>query len=143
MDKLPSKIVVKRLRAVQEQILKEPRQFQMTFFYHSADSMMNDSAPVPNCGTAACLVGWLIALDEKTTPKQASETITPNEIWRRASRLLELKGRKRLRDKRLRSLSSTGHWPLEFNERWNHRKNANQAARIAVARINYFIKTGI
>src|SRR5207249_11499573 len=63
------------LLKVKEQILKEPRQFVIRAWYSKhpidKDGSLWVGVEVPNCGTAACIAGWAIALYDKTSPLHA------------------------------------------------------------------------
>lgn len=135
-----SKINVRLLRAIQRQIAKEPRQFIMSSWFKKDDSY-------PNCGTAACVAGWAIAVSRKKTPLQAaislspgfsaSEYLSPQSVVRispRAGRLLGLD-----QDQRDR-LFIMDNWPRQFRfENWCTMPESR--ARLAISRIDHFIKT--
>lgn len=59
----------KLLRRVQKQILAEPAQVIMEDWFCET----RQSKRIPNCGTAGCIGGWAVALNEHKTPKEASE----------------------------------------------------------------------
>lgn len=56
---------VELLLKVKDQILKEPRQFVMESWFRLS---IRD---IPNCGTAACIGGWGIAIEFNENPKMA------------------------------------------------------------------------
>lgn len=121
------KINVALLREIQKQILKSPKQFRMWTWFVSDNS-------IPNCGTAACIAGWAIALKRKESPQKAYEwwwnsngTLSPFEIGKRALKLTNAQAGR---------LFIPEHWPAQF-----HKKNADDAEQ-AVRRIDAFIKSG-
>ena len=60
---------IRLLRRIQKQILKEPRQFHMEGLYTN-----NLPWKIPNCGTAACIFGWGIALKAELSPLQVDRS---------------------------------------------------------------------
>lgn len=115
---------VELLRRVQKQILDEPRQFDMDGWF--TQSIWRGKA-IPNCGTAACIGGWAIALSKRMTPSEASLSTT--RIEETASRILDLTYGEAKR------LFMFARWPLQFQIQPSN--NVKQA----VDRIEHFIVT--
>lgn len=113
---------VRLLRRIQKQIAKEPKQFDMGFWFERKLPWK-----IPNCGTAACIGGWAVALHNKVTPENARKCrrLEPQEIleldYDQAGRLFYKQ-----------------HWPDKFLE---NLKSPTASAKQAVARIDHFIKT--
>lgn len=122
----------KLLRRIQKQILKEPRQFDMDFYFSEYHSL---GVKIPRCGTAACIAGWAICLADKKTPQQADESLRMSPARFRAQEHLGLTAEQCDR------LFYQGGWPAPFKENYGGAKNATHAARIACLRIDHFIKT--
>lgn len=55
---------VKLLRRIIKAIKKEPGQFDMR-------SWFTRQRGIPNCGTAACIGGWAVALTKRANPEKA------------------------------------------------------------------------
>lgn len=128
------KMNVRLLRRVQKKILKEPEQFLMERWYE------HNPETVPNCGTAACIAGWAVALERRLTPEQARKKIynpgTISDFIDYAASLLNI-GR---RD--AEALFSRDAWPDDLNSEYNKNRNNHKArARIAAERIDRFIET--
>lgn len=126
---MKNKLNVRLLRRIQKQILKEPKQFDMSWWYTPGEG-------VPNCGTAACIAGWAVALDKKINPREAHRLMGASIIPSRAENLLKLS------DCQARALFFTSYWPKEFKWKFNNAKTSRQEAKVAVARIEHLIKTG-
>ena len=129
---------VELLRKVQAQILKEPRQFLMELFFYSGPRY-RDLGPeevIPNCGTAACIAGWAIAIDRQMTPKEAHEATRYEEgdDTRRGAEAL------RISRKQAETLFFTEYWPGEFRDRYEDDQRPEARAKVAADYIDYFIK---
>jgi hypothetical protein len=134
LDEIDNELTAKLMKALtaeQQKILAEPSQFDMEDFFHT------DTENIPNCGTAACIGGWAITLKLGVTPNEAQYRRTIGEpIWRLAADALDLPYTLAYR------LFYTGEWPREFDEAYYAANSAEEKARVAVARIDHFIKTG-
>jgi hypothetical protein len=127
---------VRLLRRVAKHILAEPRRYEQGVWCEATTS-----SP---CGTTACIAGWAAILGEKLDLK----TIDHDDLYYRASS----KARKLLninRDQaaRLFSYPATSiepdelGWPKRFAKRFFAAKTKRGQAKVAVARIEHFIKT--
>ena len=114
---------VRLLRRIQKQILKEPRQFYMDTWFKEAAWKGKKN---PNCGTAACIGGWAIALSLSITPREASGFTAPEK---RAMEALKLTSRQ------ADLLFQPNWWPRKF------RRRASTNPQQAIARIEHFIRT--
>ena len=122
------KINVRLLRRIQKQILKEPRQFQMAAWFTTLG--VDD---IPNCGTAACIGGWAMALKRNWNPKTADErTVHEYSDAKKALGLDDIKGGR---------LFIFGEWPQQYQRVGKHKAGTKAFARQAVRRIDHFIKT--
>jgi len=115
---------IKLLKQIRKQILKEPKQFYMGEWFTTVTE-----THIPNCGTAACIGGWAIALAKKVNPAQAHDIFLRNTML--PEELLELECDEAER------LFYTGNWPQEFTGGSTPAIKAKKAA----ARIDHFIKT--
>lgn len=112
----------KLLRRIQKQILKEPKQFDMSWWFST-------SPHIPNCGTAACVAGWVMALHRGCSPHQASR-LEIVDVSSYAQKLLSITPAQAQR------LFHAEYWPRRF------RRYSANSPKQAVARIEHFIKTG-
>lgn len=125
MSKIMNRKTRKLLLAVKRQILKEPRQFDMSIWFNTA-------AGIPNCHTAACIAGWVACKYKNVTPSVAVEKFKP---WIVASRALRIGSIKQ------ESLFFLSHWPKKFLNNY-YKSDKFGKARIAAYRIDHFLKTG-
>ncbi len=116
---------VKLLRRVRDKILKEPLQFEMSQWYTLALDH-----PIPNCGTAACIAGWAIALAEKKSPAACYDT---NNIQGKAMRLLGIEDDPW-------KLFAVSSWPIRYQNQFYNTGSLKVRARIAARRIDAYIK---
>ncbi len=156
----------KILRQVEKLILEEPRRFDMGTFgsyvgdvgtnfvltrasLYSSDTEVEIEAPA--CGTVACIAGWtLIAtmpcLNTMFKTSQLRPRLSEHIPWnaskvatrrlgislRQANRLFYLPNQAGLRS----------GWPKEFADRHAEAKTQRGRVKVAVERIEHFIKTG-
>lgn len=122
---------IELLRAVQARITAEPRQFVMYDWF----TRKLDESPgmIPNCGTAACVAGWAIALSQGLDPRAARDahdaTSSRYTTEQTAQQVLDID---HWRGSRLFYFT---RWPAQFTL-----KPENDVAQ-ACARIDYFIAT--
>jgi len=136
---------VKLLKRVRDRIKLRPQQFDMTDWF--SPSTNADQTP-SHCGTAACIAGWAMTLHQRTTPEkcQAPDSLTFEEYGRQILDLTFHEGQ---------SLFYVGEWPNPYSQQFaairdklrdGDKLTPKQAdrlfAKIAVERINHFIKTG-
>lgn len=127
---LKLKLNVRLLRAIQRQILKEPLQFTMETWFWSYPSGFRYS--IPNCGTAACIAGWALAVSKKISPHKAKLNYYKTESAKLPDMAFPLLGVDANQGGRLFYFN---RWPAKFKTK--HQDNAKQA----VARIEHFITT--
>ncbi len=132
---------VKLLRKVKAQILKEPAQFAMTKWFTRDIAQANEFAEVldirrrviPNCGTAACIAGWAVAIHKESNPELVARSYyMPYD----ANDALDLD------DDNSHLLYHVARWPRKFLERWRRARSMAARARVAADRIEHFIATG-
>lgn len=109
-------------------ILKHPKQFQMQW--------ITSSPPwaTPRCGTAACIAGWCETIDH-TGRKLKPSLITEFGALTRARFCLGLTSAE------AEALFYTRGWPEPFKSTFIE-NGTLRSARVAVARIKHFIRTG-
>lgn len=117
---------VKLLRKVRDKILAEPDQFEMSQWFTQSTGWK-----IPNCGTAACIAGWTIAVSNRKKP---SEFLTARNIQDTA---LELLG---IEDQDGWDLFSVSSWPKKYMDRFFVTPSRRGRARITAQRINAYIK---
>ena len=128
------KLNVRLLRRIQKQILAEPRQFFMSWWFTSdPDDVM--SKKIPNCGTAACIGGWAVALSKKMKPERA-RIFHGGGIGPLATSLIGLDPA--FADR----LFVASWWPMQFRSKWRVASTPLARAKVAAARIEHLIKTG-
>ncbi len=136
---------VKLLRKVKKHILAEPKRFvmwalvqrkdetQLQFMSDGLGDAFVDFAP---CGTAACIAGWTVLLEDGMKTKKKD-----SRIWSRAAKLLGLDDRWRKGEAPQTSkLFETGEWPKKLEARYNRAKTQKTRVKIAAERIDQFIK---
>jgi len=125
-------------------ILKEPKQFTMGAWFTKYPEERESSFEytIPNCGTAACIAGWVITLSkENQNPLRAREAIVDQFKSTRvyvdeetlACRILGLPRYKAM------SLFYVANWPNELIEKWEVADSPEERAQIAAERIDQFI----
>lgn len=128
------KLNVRLLRKVQKAILKHADQFAMSDW----DTRILDDAKraTPGgCGTAACIGGWAILIHRGYKKASRLERLRNTQLW--AHQVLGLDPYDEA------PLFFLEDWPLNFRTAWDKSKTSKQQARIAVKRIDHFIKTGL
>jgi hypothetical protein len=140
---------VKLLRKVAKYILEEPRRLAMGSWVRDANPKYKAH---PACGTQACIAGTACILSGKAKLKTHKEGFKYFSLPQSAPHI----GQKELglthkEACRLFLLDSDwgdsgfegfeGHWPHKFIQQYEGAKTNRKKARIAVARIEHFIKT--
>lgn len=126
------------LRKVAKHIAAEPKRFIMgdlvqtslerTFSFDGA-ATFNSEQKFPSCGTAACIAGWTCILSKKRTSLRV------------AADLLGIKGSFFECSSETARLFDAGEWPEPFGRNYQGAKTPRARVKIAVARIEHFIKT--
>lgn len=126
------------LRKVAKHIAEEPKRFQMGNWYQSNEvrTVVNEFAttapathPFPKCGTAACIGGWACILSG-ITDRDVLE-----DAGQAAAHFLAIN------DEKADRLFAVRSWPNAFRKKYRSAKKVTTRVRIAVARIEHFIKT--
>ena len=128
---------VKLLRKIQEHILEEPKRFVMRTFLIRPPDLDDDvfegddgtMVKFARCGTAACVAGWAVLLHDGMDTR----------VSNLRSRAKSLIGLKKGFNEDL--LFEVGGWPTRFEEAYRSAKTQRGRARVAVRRIDHFIKT--
>lgn len=122
----------KLLRKVAAHILEEPKRFIMQELMRKGQpgvveqfGRIDVARPLPPCGTAACIAGWVCILGE-----------TPNVDKNDANAILEIS------EDAGERLFFVPNWPERYKRKWNATTDLNVRARLGKTRINHFIKTG-
>lgn len=115
-----------RLRQVQESIRTHPLKFSMNQWAKGVLVAAN-----PECGTTACIAGWVLAhhFDHINGSAYAEPLAVPTY----AKYILGIT------DDQADDLFFYQHWPFEFSERFERADNPWDEAAIAVEYIDYFI----
>lgn len=122
---------VKLLRQVQKFLLAEPRRFDMGEWITSlayADGVLAN----PPCGTALCIAGAAYAISSKL--KLDHTCVESVVVSRGAVEALQLEGPS--------PLFFVCDWPEKFRTKYHNAETPLQRAKVGVARIEHFIKTG-
>jgi len=127
---------VKLLRRIQKAIRKEPRRFNMLWWVVTGDQ----ESP---CGTSACIGGYAVILSKipklLTTKKwlDAVEDIRKDSsnTWDPAKAVLGLDTDQATR------LFDENRWPREFSVAYQATEDRRERAKLAIKRIDFFIKT--
>jgi len=118
---------VKLLRKVAKFILAKPKRFDMANFGYRLPKKNGG----PECGTVACIAGWAVILSQGI-PQRAD---VPMPSIGRLEGMVALG----ISDEQAQRLFYTEPWPKQFAE--YDRDQTLKAARIAVKRIEHFIRT--
>lgn len=132
------KLNVKLLRRIQKAILRHPDQFDMEWWFQSYLKFNSKPALLEagGCGTAACIAGWAVHLSRG----HRRLATTRRAVWdthNEATRLL------RIDSGRQCPLYNIGAWPEEFRNGYEGAETPLARAKVAVARIDHFIETGL
>lgn len=128
------------LKRVKRAILKRPGQFEMGSFFADILSFNNGTKEIPasRCGTAACIAGWAVHLSEEAkTLKDTcrAQSNRSDDIEERALDVLQLTPGEG------HSLFYHRWWPEKFCLPYDKATSATTRAKVAAARIDWFIKT--
>ena len=133
---------IELLRAVKRIILERPSQFNMDWWFSSADST---GMPAGGCGTAACIGGWAYVLTKRPKSKSLKGLLDASiysSIYRNNTVMNngDFKLLLGLTLEQSERLFAETEWPKRFRSRCvpgDARKNA----KLAADRIEHFIKT--
>lgn len=130
------------LQKVADAIIAEPRQFVMTNWfverlsrdaYRSNPRIYDIPRTIPNCGTAACIAGHVIAIANKMNPREASHSKSTLHVKHEAARALGI-------DNELASkLFFVENWGHNFRDAYEEATTVEARAKIAYERIMFFI----
>lgn len=122
---------VELLLKVKAKILEEPAQFIMQMVFARQVSLTGRDLPreIPNCGTAACILGWADSIATGKTPAKlnAGRGLCGNPLDvnpAQQHRLYDLDG-----------------WPEYFRTHWLESSTLEGRALVAAERIDHFIAT--
>ena len=137
---------VKLLREVEKRILAEPRRFDMMTFGDKLDKEAIEALgeEAPPCGTVACIAGHV---DWMTHPRLFAASVAidrfarDDSIVERAAKELGLNRFELSQDTYAGRLFFDDEWPKKFQAAFSKAKTPLQRAKVAVKRIEHFIKT--
>jgi hypothetical protein len=132
------KLNVRLLRRVQKHIEAEPRRMKMKLWL-DRNPFERERSALPPCGTTACIAGWALILSGKHLRREVN-------YLAQGQKILGL-----TRDE-AGNLFVVENWPENFRRKYNTdsesllasmvpAKDIRKNARVAVARIEHFIKT--
>lgn len=130
----------RRLLDVVDDILAEPSQFVMGSFFtrqpeFGGGSGIRKKYRIGKCGTAACIAGWAVTHARACSPEDGRRLGVDEASIARHWFMLTIEQSQRL--------FFTSGWPLRYQNRYHQAKNPEQRAKVAAARIRYFINTGL
>ncbi len=136
---------VKLLRKVEKRILAEPRRFNMMIFGEKLNKRTIEALgkQAPPRGTVACIAGHV---DWMTHPRLFAASVAidrfhrDDSIEKRAAKELGL-GFDPSQDTNADRLFFDDEWPKKFQAAFSKAKTPLQRAKVAVKRIEHFIKT--
>lgn len=145
---------ITKLRAVQEKIRNEPRQFLMHSFFSTQlkndingvswrdyivegkyHSNINSLIKIPNCGTAACIAGWVVTISMGVNPDKAANS----EVCTLSSTAVKAAGILNLKEEEVDRLFYFSQWPKRFRKFDD--EGTEEFAQQAIKRIDHFIET--
>jgi len=139
-DYLPHTMNTRLLRRIQRAILARPDQFEMDWWFQRTLRLGGKAIPASGCGTAACIAGWAIVLSQTKRLKhgdvQRADVRHTGSYCDTGKRLLKLD------ELQTELLFAVSAWPYRFLESYDSAPTPLARAKVAVARINYFIKHG-
>lgn len=124
------KMNVKLLRKIQRHILAEPRRYNQNLWREEVDPADDNH---PACGTIACIGGWANVLTGHGAGSSGS--------WWQAQTALGLTCEQAGRLFDSVSAIPDDMWPRKFARAYTNARRPLTRARIAVRRIDHFIKT--
>ena len=126
----------KLLRRAQAAILAEPKQFLMEDYFTCKPSDVHPRLRrIPNCGTAGCIAGHVLALMEGWDLNTAELRASAAETLQRATHALDLTTLQAYQ------LFFTTYWPERFLKHYLQAGSMRAKAQAASDYIDYFIKT--
>jgi hypothetical protein len=125
---------VKLLRKIQKHILAEPRRYwQDTWITGDEDRIKEINGSVPDCKTMACIGGWACILGSNALNASAGELSALLGVDNGAvGRLIDYVGY---------TDPENSSWPRKYVTAYAKAKTPAGRARVAVRRIDHFIKT--
>jgi len=160
--------VVKLVEKVQKHILEEPKRFDMGILVQKfANPQLSSYESMPPCGTVGCIAGWvsIIDLGKKLKWKKGSDYdsifMAPKidiDLMEHARKKLHLKedwegwgtDPKNPKGKNHKctekEMFDEMDWPASYQRRYSNERGGNGdklvLAKIAVQRLDYFLRTG-
>lgn len=139
------------LLKVKARILAAPSQFVMNISYANPHTIRDqrslfgkapsddiDRDTIENCGTAACIAGWAVAITRDANPKSMWDQY--DDLWDPVQSIAAAE--LGLEPRQCGNLFHISGWPRKFRERWYDATTLEHRALIAADRIDHFIATG-
>lgn len=127
---------IKLLQKIKKAILKEPRRLEMESWASKVErGEFSNPKHYPPCGTAACIAGHAVWLENPKAFKAAIIGKKEKEIDQRAQRLLQITQGQSAR------LFYVTWWPYDLSDQYREANTPLKRARIAVKRIDRFIES--
>lgn len=140
---------VRLLRRIEREIKKEPRRFNMNDWVDTNASESLAKKFVPPCNTTACIAGWATLLSHKYKKDDAPDLPLPKTFRQKAEHLQEISeyyegvGQQALAltENQALNLFFVDYWPEPYQTEHRFAKTPEGKAKVAIARIEHFIKT--
>jgi hypothetical protein len=126
------KLNVRLLRRIQKHIMAEPKRYDQNVWIKEVDP--NVDPYYPPCGTMACIAGWAQILSA-----QPGSRVIPSHLAASELLGLDVRSSTRLFDSVMDLVDDA--WPRKFSKAYSMAKTARGRAKVAVRRIDHFIKT--
>lgn len=130
---------VELLRKVEKHILEEPKRLYMSKWIrrvkqHELLDQAGNPREYASCGTAACIAGWAVILNNEPFDEREPDFFNPSPIFEKARTILQLTEPEAIR------LFEPLHWPTQFYVGLAD-DGSKIAAETTVRRIEHFIDT--
>lgn len=124
-------------KAIKANILKHSDQFEMRDYFSEFLHIEERHVAPGGCGTAACIAGLAVHIASRRKRLDVTASWARNgDIWDDAAKLLELTAAES------KALFIRHNWPDEFRKPYHRASTPLSRAKVAVRRINHFIRTG-
>jgi hypothetical protein len=133
----------KLLRRIERFLLREPRRFDMTEGVKPADTI-GSVLQTPPCGTVCCLAGAAYILHNNIEKTLCGDDKYWGDVRCNAIEALNITEKQADRlflIKTQHSSDTDDYWPERYAEAYDKAKTPRQRVRVAIRRIEHFIKT--
>lgn len=124
-------------RKIIKAIRDEPRRFNM------GNWIITDDREAP-CGTTACIAGFAVILSKPKYQWKKTAASLLSRYRKSEKFLFEVEAAKLLRisESQADDLFFVSGWPDRFARRFNNARNREAEAKVVIARIEHFMKSG-